>query len=140
MKILLDKKNREIPRRKFIVLNEYCQVYCGLKGGYPAFSDNIDEEVPNELPDITEDKPKPVDKKSAKKKEDKKPPPKKPEVVKQKSKPTVVEPMPVVSKPAAKKNKKTVVKETLGKYKPILVKSNQVRVCLLGWVDFGISH
>jgi len=43
MKILLDKKNREIPRRKFILLNEYCQVYCGLKGGYPAFSDNIDE-------------------------------------------------------------------------------------------------
>ena len=38
--------------------------------------------------------------------------------------------MPVVSKPAAKKNKKTVVEETLGKYKTILVKSNQMRVCL----------
>ena len=43
MKILLARKNREIPTRKFILLNEYCQVYCGLKGGYPAFSDNIDE-------------------------------------------------------------------------------------------------
>ena len=43
MKILLDRKNREIPTRKFILLNEYCQVYCGLKDGYPAFSDNIDE-------------------------------------------------------------------------------------------------
>ena len=103
-------------------------IYKGITSVF--FSDNIDEEVPDELPDITEDKPKPVDKKSAKKKEDKKPPPKKPEVVKQKSKPTVVEPMPVVSKPAAKKNKKTVVEETLGKYKTILVKSNQMRVCL----------
>ena len=43
MKVLLDKKNREAPAQQFILLNEYCQVYCGLQGGYPAFSNNIDE-------------------------------------------------------------------------------------------------
>lgn len=43
MKVLLDRKNREAPAPHFILLNEYCQVYCGLQGGYPAFSDNIDE-------------------------------------------------------------------------------------------------
>jgi hypothetical protein len=43
MKVLLDKKNRETPAQQFILLNEYCQVYCGLQGGYPAFSNNIDE-------------------------------------------------------------------------------------------------
>jgi hypothetical protein len=43
MKVLLDKKNRETPAQQFILLNECCQVYCGLQGGYPAFSNNIDE-------------------------------------------------------------------------------------------------
>jgi len=43
MKVLLDRKNREAKPKHFIVLNEYCQVYCGLQGGYPAFSDNLDE-------------------------------------------------------------------------------------------------
>jgi hypothetical protein len=43
MKVLLDRKNREAPAKRFIILNEYCQVYCGLLGGYPAFSDNLDD-------------------------------------------------------------------------------------------------
>jgi len=43
MKILLDRKNREALVKHFILLNEYCQVYCGLQGGYPAFSDNLDD-------------------------------------------------------------------------------------------------
>jgi hypothetical protein len=42
MKVLLDRKNRETPTPRFILLNEYCQVYCGLQDGYPAFSDNLD--------------------------------------------------------------------------------------------------
>lgn len=43
MKVLLDRKQRLPKPQLFILLNEYCQVYCGLQGGYPAFSDNIDE-------------------------------------------------------------------------------------------------
>lgn len=43
MKVLLDRKNREAPVKRFILLNELCQVYCGLQGGYPAFSDNLDD-------------------------------------------------------------------------------------------------
>jgi hypothetical protein len=43
MKVLLDRKNREAPAPHFILLNEYCQVYCGLQSGYPAFSDNLDD-------------------------------------------------------------------------------------------------
>ena len=43
MKLVLNKKEIEEPVRKFIVLNEYCQVFCGLKHGLPAFSDNIDD-------------------------------------------------------------------------------------------------
>ena len=43
MKVLLDRKQRLPKPQLFIVLNEYCQVYCGLQGGYPAFSDNIDD-------------------------------------------------------------------------------------------------
>jgi hypothetical protein len=43
MKVLLDRKNREAPAKRFIILNEHCQVYCGLQGGYPAFSDNLDD-------------------------------------------------------------------------------------------------
>ena len=48
MKVLLDKKQREPKPKQFIVLNEYCQVFCGLQGGYPAFSDNIEEAKPLE--------------------------------------------------------------------------------------------
>tara|TARA_R110001592_G_C12902279_1_gene726745 strand:- start:95 stop:304 length:210 start_codon:yes stop_codon:yes gene_type:complete len=43
MKLVLNKENIEEPAREFIVLNEYCQVFCGLKHGLPAFSDNIDD-------------------------------------------------------------------------------------------------
>jgi len=46
MKILLDKKLREKPEPAFIVLNEAAQVFCGLKGGYPAFSDNLEDAKP----------------------------------------------------------------------------------------------
>ena len=37
------KKSREPKLPEFIVLNEYCQVFCGLRGGYPTFSDDLDE-------------------------------------------------------------------------------------------------
>lgn len=46
MDYLVDKKKREPKPQEFILLNEYCQVFCGLKGGYPAFSDNLDEAKP----------------------------------------------------------------------------------------------
>ena len=48
MKLVLNKENTEKPVKKFIVLNEYCQVFCGLKHGLPAFSDNIDDAKPLE--------------------------------------------------------------------------------------------
>jgi len=43
MSYLVDKKKHEPKIPEFILLNEYCQVYCGLQGGYPAFSDNLDD-------------------------------------------------------------------------------------------------
>ena len=46
MELILNKKDTEEPARRFIVLNEYCQVFCGLKHGLPAFSDNIDDAKP----------------------------------------------------------------------------------------------
>jgi hypothetical protein len=46
MKALLNKKKKEPKPLEFIVLNEYCQVFCGCKGGYPAFSDNIEDAKP----------------------------------------------------------------------------------------------
>jgi hypothetical protein len=46
MKAILNKKLREPKEPEFIVLNEYCQVFCGLRGGYPEFSDNLDEARP----------------------------------------------------------------------------------------------
>ena len=48
MKLVLNKKEIEEPVRKFIVLNEYCQVFCGLNQGLPAFSDDIDDAKPLE--------------------------------------------------------------------------------------------
>tara|TARA_B100001093_G_scaffold35274_1_gene30379 strand:+ start:413 stop:622 length:210 start_codon:yes stop_codon:yes gene_type:complete len=48
MKLVLNKEEIEEPVRRFIVLNEYCQVFCGLKHGLPAFSDNIDDAKPLE--------------------------------------------------------------------------------------------
>jgi len=46
MKILLNKKLAEKPEPAFIILNEAAQVYCGLQGGYPAFSDDFNEAKP----------------------------------------------------------------------------------------------
>lgn len=46
MKLILNRKQLEKPEKQFIVLNEYCQVFCGLKGGLPAFSDNVDDAKP----------------------------------------------------------------------------------------------
>lgn len=40
---LLDKKLKQPKQPEFVVLNEYCQCYSGLKGGYPVFSDDMDE-------------------------------------------------------------------------------------------------
>ena len=42
MKAILDKKNKPKPEPTFIVLNELAQVFCGLQGGYPAFSDDFE--------------------------------------------------------------------------------------------------
>ena len=38
--------NKEPKPQEFIVLNEYCQVFCGLRKGYPSFSDNVDDAKP----------------------------------------------------------------------------------------------
>ena len=43
MELILNKKQRQPQPKRFILLNEYCQVFCGLQRGYPAFSDNLDE-------------------------------------------------------------------------------------------------
>jgi hypothetical protein len=43
MKAVLDKKDRPKPEPTFIVLNELAQVFCGLRGGYPEFSDEFDD-------------------------------------------------------------------------------------------------
>lgn len=45
MKAVLNKKLR-IKEPEFIVLNEYAQVFIGLRGGYPEFSSNWDEAKP----------------------------------------------------------------------------------------------
>jgi hypothetical protein len=46
MKAVLDKKNRPKPDPTFIVLNELAQVFCGLRGGYPEFSDDFESAKP----------------------------------------------------------------------------------------------
>ena len=43
---LLDKKLKKPKEPEFIVLNEYCQCFSGLRGGYPSFSDNLNEAKP----------------------------------------------------------------------------------------------
>jgi hypothetical protein len=43
MKAVLNKKLREPKQQEFIVMNEYAQVFSGLKRGYPDFSDDINE-------------------------------------------------------------------------------------------------
>jgi hypothetical protein len=46
MDYLVDKKKRKLKAPEFIVLNELAQVFCGLIGGYPAFSDDFDSAKP----------------------------------------------------------------------------------------------
>ena len=41
-------KNKEKTEPTFIVLNEMAQVFCGLKGGYPQFSDYFYDAKPLE--------------------------------------------------------------------------------------------
>jgi hypothetical protein len=43
MKLVLDKKSREPKEPEFIVMNECAQVFCGLRRGYPDFSDDYNE-------------------------------------------------------------------------------------------------
>jgi len=43
MKAVLNKKLREPKQPEFIVMNEYAQVFIGLRRGYPDFSDDMDE-------------------------------------------------------------------------------------------------
>lgn len=50
MKAILNKKLREPKKPEFIVINEYAQVFCGLRGGYPEFSDNWDDAKPLDNP------------------------------------------------------------------------------------------
>ncbi len=45
MKTVLNKKLRE-TEPEFIVLNGYAQVFIGLRGGYPEFSDCWDDAKP----------------------------------------------------------------------------------------------
>ena len=40
------KKSREPKLPEFIILNENCQVFCGLRGGYPDFSDELEDAKP----------------------------------------------------------------------------------------------
>ena len=46
MKRLLNKKLREPKPQEFIVLNENAQVFSGMIGGYPVFSDCWDDAKP----------------------------------------------------------------------------------------------
>lgn len=46
MQPILNKKLRQPDPPEFILLNEYAQVFAGLRGGYPYFSDNLDEAKP----------------------------------------------------------------------------------------------
>jgi hypothetical protein len=43
---LLDKKLKKAKEPEFIILNEYCQCFSGLRGGYPVFSDDLNEARP----------------------------------------------------------------------------------------------
>ena len=43
MKVVLDKKLKEPKQQEFIVMNECAQVFCGLRRGYPDFSDDFNE-------------------------------------------------------------------------------------------------
>ena len=42
----MKKKNNEELEPEYIILNDECEVFSGLKGGYPAFSKDINEAKP----------------------------------------------------------------------------------------------
>lgn len=46
MKAVLNKNELEPAPPEFFLLNEHAQVFAGLRGGYPYFSDNWDEAKP----------------------------------------------------------------------------------------------
>ena len=46
MDYLVDKKKRKQKEPEFILLNELAQVFCGLLGGYPNFSDGFNSAKP----------------------------------------------------------------------------------------------
>ena len=46
MSYIVDKKKRAPKEPEFIILNELAQVFCGLRGGYPDFSDDFDSAKP----------------------------------------------------------------------------------------------
>ena len=46
MDYLVDKKKRKQKEPEFILLNELAQVFCGLLGGYPHFSDDFNSAKP----------------------------------------------------------------------------------------------
>ena len=50
MKAILNKKLRGPKEPEFIVVNEHAQVFCGLRGGYPEFSDHWDDAKPLDNP------------------------------------------------------------------------------------------
>lgn len=42
----MKKKNNDELEPEYIILNNECAVFSGLKGGYPVFSENINEAKP----------------------------------------------------------------------------------------------
>jgi hypothetical protein len=42
----MKKKNTEELEPEYIILNDECAVFSGLKGGYPVFSEDINEAKP----------------------------------------------------------------------------------------------
>ncbi len=41
------RKHRKFaPEKEYIIMTEDCMVFSGLKGGYPVFSENLDDAKP----------------------------------------------------------------------------------------------
>lgn len=40
------KHRKFVPPKEYIIMTEDCRVFSGLKGGYPVFSENIDDAKP----------------------------------------------------------------------------------------------
>ena len=47
---LMKKKRRKyrklVPQKEYVVMTEDCRVFSGLKGGYPVFSEDMNEAKP----------------------------------------------------------------------------------------------